>query len=166
MNKSLLAIATATCALAAFTTTSAEAGFKIHFGFGGFGGFHHHHHHYRPLYVARPVQPRVYVARKAKPVIVKEEDPVTVADVHSENSSITVGPDQVASVENSSITSASEPVKITETAKTAEAAKAIEPVKVEKKVAEDKKDKPAVAQKLDCKKFFPSVGLTLTVPCE
>ena len=160
MNKSLLAIATATCALATITTTSAEAGFKIHFGFGGFGGFHHHHH-YRPIYVARPVQ-KVYVARKTKPVVVKEEDPVTVADVHNENSSITIVPDQVASVENSSITSASEPVKITETAKTAEVAKTIEPVKV----AEEKKDKPAVAQKLDCKKFFPSVGLTLTVPCE
>jgi hypothetical protein len=75
----------------------------------------------------------------------------------------------VASVEKSSITVAStdettkvEPVKITETKKTAEAAKAIEPVKT----AETKKNESAVAQKIDCKKFFPSVGLTLTVPCE
>lgn len=160
MNKSLLAIATATCALATITSSSAEAGFKIHFGFGGFGG-HHHHYHYRPLYVVRPVQPKVYVARKAKPVVV-QEDPVTVADVHNENSSITIGPDQVASTENSSITPASDLVKTTETQKATEAAKAIEPAKV----AEVKTDKPAVAQKLDCKKFFPSVGLTLTVPCE
>jgi hypothetical protein len=160
MNKSLLAIATATCALATITTSSAQAGFKIHFGFGGFGGFHHHHH-YRPLYVVRPVQPKVYVARKAKPVVVNE-DPVTVAEVHNENSTITVGADQVASAENSSIMPAAELVKVTETQKTAEAAKAIGPAKV----AEEKKDKPAVAQKLDCKKFFPSVGLTLTVPCE
>ena len=53
-------------------------------------------------------------------------------------------------------------MKITETKKTAAAAKAIEPVTT----AETKKSAPAVAQKLDCKKFFPSVGLTLTVPCE
>jgi hypothetical protein len=163
MNKSLLAIATATCALATITTSSAQAGFKIHFGFGGFGGFHHHHHHYRPLYVVRPVQPKVYVARKAKPVVVKQdEDAVAVAEVHNENSSITLGAEQVASAENSSITSAAELVKTTETQKTTEAAKAIEPIKA----AEEKKSKPAVAQKLDCKKFFPSVGLTLTVPCE
>ena len=57
---------------------------------------------------------------------------------------------------------ATEPVKITETKKTAEVAKAIEPVKT----PETKKSEPAVAQKIDCKKFFPSVGLTLTVPCD
>jgi hypothetical protein len=48
-----------------------------------------------------------------------------------------------------------------ETNKTAEVAKAIDPVKA----AEAKKTAAAVA-KLDCKRFFPSVGLTLTVPCE
>ena len=80
---------------------------------------------------------------------------------HNENSSITVAADKVVTVESSSITVAADPVKITETKKTADAAKVIEPVKTE-----TKKTEPAVAQKIDCKKFFPSVGLTLTVPCE
>lgn len=77
MNKSLLAIATATCALATLTSSAAEAGFKIHFGFGGFGGLHHHHHYFVPRYVVRPVEPKVYVARKPKPVV--QDEPVTVA---------------------------------------------------------------------------------------
>jgi predicted 2-oxoglutarate/Fe(II)-dependent dioxygenase YbiX len=170
MNKTLIALATATLAIAA-TVSQAEAGhgFHIGFGFGGppifnsygnGGGYapHCNRHVYRvqesaPVHAARKVQPTADVA--------KVEDNKTVAQ--NENSSITVAAAKVASVENSSITVAStEPVKITETKKTADAAKAIEPVKT----AETKKNEPVVAQKIDCKKFFPSVGLTLTVPCE
>jgi len=164
MNKPLIALAAAIAALAA-TVSQAEAGFRIGIGFGfPMGAFNHHDSYEAPrrIYRSERVYERAPVrARKVQP---KEEiaksDDTPVAQ--NENSSIAVGADKVASVENSSITVASEPVKITETKKTAEAAKAIEPAKV----AEVKTDKPAVAQKLDCKKFFPSVGLTLTVPCE
>jgi len=176
MNKTLIALATATLAIAA-TVGQAEAhGLHIGFGFGGIGlglgAISHGSDYYqapRHVYRTERVQERAVHVRKTQPTtdVAKAEDNKTVAQ--NENSSITVAAAKIASVENSSITVAStdeaqkiEPVKITETKKTAEAAKAIEPVKT----AETTKSEPAVAQKIDCKKFFPSVGLTLTVPCE
>jgi hypothetical protein len=173
LNKTLIALATATLAIAA-PVSQAEAGHGFHIGFGfggpaifnsyGNGGGYAPHCN-RHVYHVERVQERtpVHAARKVQPTadVAKVEDNKTVAQ--NENSSIAVAAAKVASVENSSITVAStEPVKITETKKTAEAAKAIEPVKT----PETKKSEPAVAQKIDCKKFFPSVGLTLTVPCE
>ena len=157
MNKPLIALA-ATIAAFAASVSQAEAGFRIGIGFGfPIGAFSHHNSYEAPRHIYRAERAPVR-ARKLQPKqeIAKSDD-ASVAQ--NENSSIAIAADQVASVENSSISVASEPVKITETQKTAEAAKAIEPVKT----AEAKK--PAVA-KLDCKKFFPSVGLTLTVPCE
>jgi hypothetical protein len=170
MNKTLIALATATLAIAA-TVGQAEAhGLHIGFGFGGIGlglgAISHGSDYYqapRHVYRTERVQERAVHVRKVQPTadVAKVEDNKTVAQ--NENSSITVADAKVASVENSSITIAStEPVKITETKKTSEAAKAIEPVKT----AAIKKNESAVAQKIDCKKFFPSVGLTLTVPCE
>lgn len=160
MNKSLIAAASATFALAALASSTADAGFKIHFGFGHHvflgGGFHHHWH---PRYVVRtPVQPRAYVARKAKPVSVAEEEPVTtVAVVNNENSSIAVASADVAegqttdSVEKTIVKPDKTAVAAENAAKVAEAAAASE---------------AQPSKKLDCKKFFPSVGLTLTAPCE
>ena len=165
MNKTLIALATATLAIAA-TVSQAEAGFGIRIGFGpiGFGhggGYTPHYSAPRHIYRAARAPAR---ARKVQPTAVaKEEVKVETSVAQNENSSIAIAAPQVASVENSSITiGTAEPVKITETKKTAEAAKAIEPVKT----PETKKSEPAVAQKIDCKKFFPAVGLTLTVPCE
>ncbi len=172
MNKTLIALATATLAIAA-TVSQAEAGFGVRIGFGpiGFGAFNHgsdygSYHAPRRVYRAERAPVR---ARKVQPTAVAKEevkqDEKSVAQ--NENSSIATVAPKVASVENSSISVAAteakttEPVKITETKKTVEAAKAIEPVKTE-----TKKSEPAVAQKLDCKKFFSSVGLTLSVPCE
>jgi hypothetical protein len=169
MNKTLIALFTAAAALAA-TVGQAEAGFGLRIGFGpiGFGAFHHgsdygSYQAPRRIYRAQRVQERAPVhARKVQPTTVaKEEIKKDETVAHNENSSITVAADKVATVESSSITVAADPVKITETKKTADAAKVIEPVKTE-----TKKTEPAVAQKIDCKKFFPSVGLTLTVPCE
>lgn len=168
MNKTLIALVTATLAIAA-TVSQAEAGFGIRIGFGGFG----HGGGYTPKYSApRHVyraQRAPVRARKVQPTAVAKEEVKSVESVaQNENSSIAIAADKVASVENSSITVSStetktvEPVKITETKKTAETAKTIEPVKT----AETKKSGPAVAQKVDCKKFFPSAGLTLSVPCE
>jgi len=170
MNKPLIALATAAVAIAA-TVSQAEAGFRIGIGFGlpiGVGAFHNYGSYEAPRRIYRErVQERAPVrAHKVqKEEVAKDDDAKSVAH---ENSSIAVAAADVAITENSSITVASvddakkvEPVKITETQKTADAAKVIEPVKTE-----TKKSEPAVAQKLDCKKFFPSVGLTLTVPCE
>jgi len=157
MNKSLIAAASATFALATLVSPAAEAGFKIHFGFGGFGGFHHHHWH--PEYIVRtPVQHRAYVARKAKPVSVAKDEPVTaVAAVDYENSSIAVASADVA---GSQATDSPEKI-IVKTDKTADAA--TQPAKVAD-AAVDSGSQPQ--KKLDCKKFFPTVGLTLTTPCE
>ena len=169
MNKTLIAVATATLAIAA-TVSQAEAGFRIGIGFGALGvlsALSHHSDSYAPRY-----NHRVYRAERVEeraPVRARKVQPVETSVAQNENSSIAVVAPKVASVEKSSITVAStdettkvEPVKITETKKTAEAAKAIEPVKT----TEIEKSESAVAQKIDCKKFFPSVGLTLTVPCE
>jgi hypothetical protein len=161
MNK-LITIVAAFATTTSLYVTSAEAGC-------GGGG-------YRSAYraAARVSKPRQQSVAAVKPEA--KDESKTVAEAQpaaktetvalntapvTENSSITVGADKVASVESSSITVASDPVKISETKKTAEIAKAIEPVKT----SEPPKSKPAVA-KLDCKKFFPSAGLTLTVPCE
>jgi hypothetical protein len=155
MNKSLIAIASATVALATFASSSAEAGFGIHFGFGG-GGFHGFHHH--PEYIVRtPVQPRVYVARKAKPVSVAKEDPVTVAAVHNENSSIAVASADIAADQT---TDSVEKI-IVKKDKTAQVSQ--KPATVAEATVDSETQ---TGKRLDCKKFFPSVGLTLTVPCE
>jgi hypothetical protein len=174
MNKSLIALATAAVAIAA-TVSQAEAGHGFHLGFGGiglgFGAFHNYGSYEAPsrVYRAERVQERAPVRARKSNVAQDDDKQADKTVAQNENSSITVAEPKVASIENSSITVASvddakkvEPVKITETAKTAEAAKTIDPVKT----ADTTKSEPAVAQKLDCKKFFPSVGLTLTVPCE
>jgi hypothetical protein len=157
MNKSLIAIASATVALATFASSSAEAGFGIHFGFGG-GGFHGFHHHWHPEYIVRtPVQPRVYVARKAKPVSVAKEDPVTVAAVHNENSSIAVASADIA-VDQTTDSVEKIIVKKDKTAQVSQKPATVAEATVDSETQTGKR--------LDCKKFFPSVGLTLTVPCE
>jgi hypothetical protein len=161
MNKSVIAIASATFALAAFDSSAAQAGFGIHFGFGHHvflgGGFHHHCHH--PAYIVRrPVEPRVYATRKARPISVAETEPVTtVATAHNENSSIAVASADVA---NNEATDSIEKI-IVKTDKTADAA--AKPAKVAEAAVETGS---TTAKRLDCKKFFPSVGMTLTVPCE
>jgi hypothetical protein len=163
MNKSLIAIASATVALAAFASSSAEAGFGIHFGGhhgffgGGFHGFHRHCR--RPEYVIRQVQPRVYVTRQARPVVVTEDEPAKeVVVAHNENSTIAMASADVA---DNATTDSVEKI-IVKTDKTAVAAP--KPDKVAEAVVEAAKPQPS--KRLDCKKFFPSVGLTLTVPCE
>jgi hypothetical protein len=73
-----------------------------------------------------------------------------------------------AETENSSITpvEAIEPVAETGTTdKTAETATA-EPADVAADPVTPVADEPTTVNKLDCKKFFPSVGMTLSVPCE
>src|ERR1043166_2366855 len=138
MNKPLIALATAIAAFAA-TVSQAEAGFRIGIGFGfPIGAFHHHNSYEAPrrIYRAERAPVRAHNVQPKEDIAKSDDAP----DAQNENSSIAVGADKVASVENSSITVSSEPVKITETKKTAEVAKAIEPVKT----SETKKDNPAV----------------------
>ena len=81
----------------------------------------------------------------------------TVAAAHNENSSIAVASADVA---DSQATDSVEKI-IVKTDKTADAA--TQPAKVAEAAVDSGSQPP---KKLDCKKFFPSVGLTLTVPCE
>jgi hypothetical protein len=155
MNKLLLAIATAILAATTLFASAAEAGgLKVRLGFGGplpsftahgnSGGYH------------KPRRKRHYVRRKAKSKVhvTKKASTAKGSDV----AKIEDKPDaQDAAVnENSSISTAALP-------KGDEARD--EPVDAAVD-ATATVDAPKAGKKVDCKKFFPSVGMTLTVPCE
>jgi hypothetical protein len=171
MFKSPVALIAALIAAATIFSSAAEAGFKIHLGFGGplhafnahgNGGYKQHHH--RRRYIVRRIvkKEKVYVAKHkttSEPKVAKVEKkvskPVVVATVP------VIEPDVIADSENSSITTAAldtasiEPPTVTPVEVKADATEAKTSSKPEK-----------AASKLDCKKFFPSVGMTLSVPCE
>jgi hypothetical protein len=164
MNKTLIALATALVAAATILPTTAEAGFKVRLGFGfpiggftahsGGGGDYEYKRHKRREVVRRRAKEKVHVAKKpvrVEKVIAKADpEPVTEA-VQSENSSIATTPATAAATAEEKATE----TKVEAPAKSAEA-------EIEPNPAADAK----TAGKLDCKKFFPSVGLTLSVPCE
>lgn len=169
MNKSLVALFAALVAVATMFASTAEAGFKIRLGFGGplpsftahGNGGHAKRHYYRKRYIARRAAKKVVVAKKSKPSAVKVakkevSKPQVVATAPAE---VVEEPEVTADSENSSIT----------TAALDPAAAGTEAASVEVK-ADATTEKAAVepkrTSKLDCKKFFPSVGMTLTVPCE
>jgi hypothetical protein len=164
MHKSLIAIATALLAATTLFASAAEAGMKVRLGFGfplgsftahgnSGGSYSKHSRKKRHHYVRRQVKDKVKVTKKSTAT-------KSVAKAEPEPKIVTV--DEVAETENSSIsTAAIAPVEKTATEDGAEAAP--EPVAgPETKPAEV----PKSAKKLDCKKFFPSVGMTLSVPCE
>jgi hypothetical protein len=110
-----------------------------------------------PVYGAKHcARPRVYTAvrthRAAKRRVVESEPKVKrVNTAKIDEPAPETTPASTASVnENSSIAVANTEAAQIETAK---------PVKSEPEKREAK-------AKVDCKKFFPSVGMTLTVPCE
>lgn len=177
MNKSTIAIAAAVLAAATGFASSAEAGFKIHLGFGGplsffghgnSGGYSQRHYTRRSYVATRSVAKKVHVAtKKAEPTeeVAKVETPEVVAALP------VAEPITTAEIENSSITTAAvDPSLVTspETPATTAAVEPLEaatlPVKPAAEASGPKLEKSA--SKLDCKKFFPSVGMTLTVPCE
>jgi hypothetical protein len=150
MTKTLIAFATAILAATTFFASTAEAGMRVRLGFGfpigsftahgnssGYSEPRHRHHHY----VRREAPDDVAVTKKSASKSVAKAEP----DEKVEK-------DDVAQSENSSISTAS-----------------LAPVEAEP-VADPSESKseeePKSAKKLDCKKFFPSVGMTLTVPCD
>ena len=171
MSKLPVAIIAALIAVATMYSSAAEAGLRIGLGFGGGlpfahgnGGGYSKQHHHRKRYIARRVKKqKVYVAKRkvsepkvakvekvAKPAVVATApvvEPEVIAD--SENSSITTAAlDATAAVDPATVT----PVEVKAESKTVAANPTV--------------SKPEKAAKLDCKKFFPSVGMTLSVPCE
>ncbi len=160
MNKTLIAIVSAAFAVTSIFASSAQAGFRGRFAVGLAVGAllahqHYEHEHWRKrhIYVQRRTE-KVYVSRKtsrkSNDVAKVDTPPVDTAD--SENSSITTAALTPAEQET--------PVATTESVTTTP------PAAVDPKPAEATADGQQTAKKLDCKKFFPSVGMTLSVPCE
>jgi len=176
MNKSPLALVAAIIVAVTMLASTAEAGFKIRFGFGGpfnahgHGGGYSDRHFHRKRYYARRVvkKEKVYVAKKkAEPkVVAKKDKPEKVASKAAVKKPVAVAaieavePEVIADSENSSITTATLDQAVVEPVSTSADETATAPVT-------PPEAKPVkAASKLDCKKFFPSVGMTLTVPCE
>ena len=174
MNKSLVALIGTLIAAATMFASSAEAGLKIKFGFGGgFPAFHSHgggggygHRHYqRKRYIARRVAKKTYVAKKSTPSVSK----VAKADKVSKPEVVATAPvaeevEVIADNENSSIAGAAEPIKTSAIADPETETPAA--VEADAKPSKDEAKPEKTAGKLDCKKFFPSVGMTLSVSCE
>jgi hypothetical protein len=151
VNKILTAAAAAFFALISLVGSTAEAGFNLRIpapagvvhqagGCGG-GGYGRIYRSYKPRSyrsASRRVKAKTHVASKpaAKPVTVANEQSETEVEAAS----------TTAKVENSSI-SATE----------GDVAEVKAPV-ADKKVT--------ATNEVGCKKFFPSVGMTLSVPCE
>ena len=180
MIKSPVALIAALLAAVTMFASSAEAGLKIRLGFGGplpsftahGGNYHSGRHYHRKRYLARRVKKeKVYVAKRkaAEPKVAKAptKKPATVAKAVP--AAPAVEPEVIADSENSSISTAAleEPAVAPVAAKTDEAAVVVPAKAVAETTVPQPEQKPAkAASKLDCKKFFPSVGMTLTVPCE
>ena len=181
MNKSPVAFIAALIAVATMFSSAAEAGLRIRLGFGGplpgftafgNGGGGYSSHYHRKRYIERRYvkKEKVYVAKEGEvgaegrqgregfeAAGCREKDlkPQVVAKAPI------VEPDVIADSENSSITSAALDTAALEP-------ETVTPVEVKADAVEPKAtSKPEkAASKLDCKKFFPSVGMTLSVPCE
>jgi hypothetical protein len=107
------------------------------------------HRHHKKAYVSKKSAPKVEKVAEVEPAPIPElpEKKDLAALVQNENSSIS--------------TAALEPVEETASIGKTEAVNTVEEVS-----ATEATDEPKTANKLDCKKFFPAVGMTLSVPCE
>jgi hypothetical protein len=151
MNK-LFALTTALLAAATMFASGAEAGFKIRLGFGGplpaftaYGNSGGSYHAPKRRYQAA----RHYEKAPAK--VTKKAKIAKAVEAKDEAEAKVVA--KAAETENSSI--ATSDTQVSEVAT---------PAPVETAAASVENAEPGA--KMDCKKFFPSVGMTLTVPCE
>jgi hypothetical protein len=159
MNRFLIAVAAAIFAVSAMFAPSAQAGFKGRLAIGlAIGAIALSHQH---AYEEQRWKKRRYYARhkEAKKVYAgKKSSPSTEAVAKAEPEPTVEKDDAMIESENSSIsTAAIGPVE--QTAAMDDAKAAPEPVSV---AAEGSK----TVKKLDCKKFFPAAGMTLSVSCE
>jgi hypothetical protein len=153
VNKLLIAVAAAFLAVTALFGSGAEAGFNVRIaapagfsslhkaGCGG-GGYYRAYRKRSFQSASRRVKRNVQLANKP------EAAPVTVAKAETEAEPKTEATTEtaVAGTENSSVATGEGKV-------------------AEVKTAEPEK-KVAAAKEVGCKKFFPSVGMTLSVNCE
>jgi len=155
MNKSLFAIATAVLAVTTLFASAAEAGFKVRLGFGGplpaFTAYGNSGHHGRKACNERARQVVRREERAPAHVAKKSAGSTSVAKV--EEKAETTDQTAAAEQENSSISVAA--AEVTQS-------KGAEPIKT----AAAATSEPVAAVEVGCKKFFPSVGMTLSVSCE
>jgi hypothetical protein len=175
MIKSPVAVIAALIAAATMFASTAEAGFRIRLGFGGplpsfnaygNGGGGYEHRYHRQRYIARRIvkKEKTYATKRdTEPKVAKSTKSTPKREAVAAVPPI--GPDKIADSENSSITTASlEP----ENAASSPETKPVTPIaaKPQDNGVQPAQKSASAAGKLDCKKFFPSVGMTLTVPCE
>ncbi|MES0384729.1 MAG: hypothetical protein ABUJ98_09070 [Hyphomicrobium sp.] len=144
MTRTILAIATAFLAVMTVFASAADAGFKVRLGFGGPLPAFTAHGPSKSYGQKRYSKKRSYrakrKARTAKKRIVKRKPTAKTVETAPIKTD--------AENENSTISTAS--LDKNETIETEAIAK----------------DEPKATRKVGCKKFFPTVGMTLTVPCE
>jgi hypothetical protein len=161
MTKSIVAIAAAILAATTLLTSTAQAGMRIHLGFGGVPPYLTNYNKEAAYETRRRAQKRAYrAARRHEQAPVHTAKKVKSEDVAKVEPKVEEAPKTLAQTENSSISvaSISETKTGAQTETKAETAAADEPVKTAAATPSERS--------LDCKKFFPSVGMTLSVPCE
>jgi hypothetical protein len=173
MNRFLIAIATLVFAVGAMLTPTApaQAGWKgrlaVGLAIGAIGAMNHHHRYEKrrwkkkryqarrkakkkKVYTSKKSSPSTKKVAKAEPAPIPEQKVIDTA-VENENSSISTA--AIAPVEETASIDGGEPTA--------------EPAKVVAEVPEtEPADGQKAANKLDCKKFFPAVGMTLSVSCD
>ena len=149
MTKSIIAIATAILAATTLLSPAAEAGFRVGFGFGGGVPPYLTDYNKQAASEHKRSKKRAYRAARrhdaAPAKVTKKASSVAKVETKVEEKKV----ETVAQSENSSISVAQatpEPKTVVETVETATASQP--------------------ARSIDCKKFFATVGMTLTVPCE
>ena len=144
MTRTILAIATAFLAVMTVFASAADAGFKVRLGFGGplpaFTAHGPSKSYGQKHYTKKRSYRAKRKARTATKRIVKRKTTGKTAKTAPIKTD--------AENENSTISTAS--LDKNETIETEVIAK----------------DEPKATRKVGCKKFFPTVGMTLTVPCE
>ena len=158
MHKLLLALATALLAATTLFASAAEAGMKVRLGFGfPLGSFTAHGNSGGGYHKPRRAK-RHHVRRKVKDDVKVTKKPTkTKAVAKAEPKAKVESTEETATSENSSISTAA--VAPAEAAPPA--AEAIPETPEAKPASAD-----APANKAECKKYFPSVGMTLSVPCQ
>lgn len=152
MTKTRLALVTAILTAPALLASTAEAGKRVQLQFGyPLGTFTAHGNSGGSSSYSKYRKPRHHTVRRRveeKVKVSKEPTPTqSVAETNPETETKKIK----AETENSSISTAAA-TSLQETGSPAEPSSA--------------GTKQGSALKTDCKKFFPSVGMTLTVPCE
>ena len=173
MNKARIALICTVIAGATAFSPAADAGFKVRLGFGGplpvftahgpsHGGYEHRHYE-RKRYIARhAARSQERISKKTMPKIAKTQKAVSKAQATTRASDEESKPAKVAEIENSSITTdVADPMEAAVNPEAEASTATLQPTAV---AGTPKAE--LTASKVDCKKFFPTVGMTLSVPCE